>query len=217
MWANRNRMMATPVTRWAIQDHCPSRPRYRRPNSEGRFAIRRSAIVPSLPGRGGGSLAPAPSAEPERDHDAVADGQNRRDEPGIRRDRAVHLVDRRGQLRALVLDLRVAGDPPGPQRVVADEQAPGPDPVTRGLPRGRVPVLADVAVPDGERPLGLPERLDRLAHVEPHGYSEPRAAEVVQRLALVLRIAVGEVQLAIRADRAGEPVARIPVPRSQLE
>src|SRR5262249_57334163 len=62
-----------------------------------------------------------------------------------------------------------------------------------------------------------PERLDGLAHVEPHGLGEPRSAEVVHRLALVLRIAVGEVQLAVRADRAREPVPRVPVPGSQLE
>src|SRR6266704_5360149 len=51
-WANRNRMMPTPVTRCRIHAHWPSRPRYREPSS-----LRRRATVQGSFRTGGGSLS----------------------------------------------------------------------------------------------------------------------------------------------------------------
>src|SRR5947207_15704344 len=67
-WANRNRMIPTPVTRCRIHAHCPSRPRYREPSSLRRRA---SAYLPDEhagaymqpPGRGrAGDAYPATMA-----------------------------------------------------------------------------------------------------------------------------------------------------------
>src|SRR5207245_2538401 len=95
-----------------------------------------------------------------------ADGKDCGDEPGVGRDRAVHLVDRGGELGPRVLDVGVAVDPSGPQGVVADEEPSGADPVAGGTPRAGVSVLVDVAIHDVERALRLAEGGDRLTDME---------------------------------------------------
>ena len=66
-------------------------------------------------------------------------------------------------------------DPARPQHVVAQVQAPDPDPVPRRPPRVRVALLVDVVVDDVELAPDRVQTLDRVADVPQHPVPQPGA------------------------------------------
>src|SRR5712691_11376661 len=154
---------------------------------------------------------------PYRHENSVADRKDGGEEVAVDSHRTIHLVDRGRPFGPEVIHVTISRDPTRPERVVADEQAPGPDPVAGRPPGGRVVALVDVAVHDVEDPFDRVQGPYRLSDVVVDRPGEPGPAQVVQRLLLVLRVTVGEVELALRPHGTREPIARVPVARPQLE
>src|SRR5207249_11922170 len=131
---------------------------------------------------------------------AVAEGEDGGQVVGVRGDGFVHLLDGCRPFGPAILHLGVTDHPAGPQRVVADEQAAGTDPVTGRAPRLGIAVLVDVAVDDVELAGLLVQRFHRVADVERYRFVQSGSTEVVPRLPLVLRVSVRQVQGSLRTN-----------------
>src|SRR5690606_20008695 len=103
-----------------------------------------------------------------------------------------------------------------PDDVVAQPEAPHPDAVACNPPAVWITELVDVAVHDVELALLGAEALECVAHPVAHPVPEPGPAEVVLGALGVGRVGVSAHHLAIRADRAGEPVGRVAVAGAEL-
>src|SRR5256885_2051643 len=194
-------------------------PRNSSRRSGGTRTVRQQRIIePPLLPPGRTLPSRAHSADPKGYRVAVSDREDRREVARVRSDRLVHLLDGIGPGRvAELLGLGRSRDPSRPQGVVADVEAPDSDPVARRAPRLRVPMLVDVAVDDVELTFQRIHRLDRVPHVELDWIPQPGPLQVVASLLLVLRVAIGEVELAAGSEGSGEPVARIPEPGTELD
>src|SRR5439155_184237 len=126
----------------------------------------------------------------------VAERQGDRPEILCRRDLAVEGLDALGEVVALRLQ-----DPPRPEGVVADEEAAGPDPRSRGPEGLRVARLVDVAEDHVEVSRDLLHRADRVPHLALDPIGDAGPPEVLTRLLGLVWVAVGPPDLAARTDR----------------
>src|SRR5438093_6541428 len=158
------------------------------------------------------------SRHPEGGHDAVAGRDDGRHVPLVLGDQPVVLQDGLGRpVLPLVRGELLAGDPAGPQHVVAQVQSAHPDPLASGPTGIRIPDLVDVVVDNVELAVRRLERRDGLAHVPSDRFGQTGPSEVVEALLLVLRVPVGAVDLAARTDGPAEPVGRVAVPGAEFE
>src|SRR5205823_7693069 len=107
------------------------------------------------------------------------------------------------------------GAGPDPQRVVADPQSTGADPLAGRRPRLRVLVLVDVAEHDVEVAVRLAERGERVPGVEASLCRQAGAAKIVMCLYDIRLVVLREVDLALWTHGPAEPVRRIPEPGAQ--